>query len=312
MRGVVRYALVEDIGAGDIGAQFLIPAQTKCRATIVAKSAGVVAGLPVAQLVFTTIDPRLRFLPCVSEGSAVHPGRVLARLRGNARSILAGERVALNFLQRLSGIATLARKYVAIARPLGVRILDTRKTTPCLRLLEKYAVRVGGGMNHRMGLYDGVMAKDNYLALLRAEERAMRPSVGRDNSGTVDSALVALLTAARRKTPRGMLFEGEAQSPDDVRLLLAARVPVVMLDNMSVGDLKRAVKLIRAHDRAHCRRTVIEASGGVTLQNVAQIARTGVDWISVGALTHSAPPLDVSLEFMAAGARHSSLGQRPR
>jgi nicotinate-nucleotide pyrophosphorylase (carboxylating) len=297
VRCLVRYALLEDIGTGDVGAEFLVPAQLKCRAVIVARSAGVVAGLPVARLVFAMIDRRLRFVPCALEGSRVRAGQVVARLHGRARSVLAGERVALNFLQRLSGIATLTRKYVAAVRPYATRILDTRKTTPCLRLLEKYAVQAGGGMNHRMGLYDGIMAKDNYLALLRADERARRPA---GPTAVVNAALTARLTTARTKAPRGMLFEGEAQSLDDVRLLLAAGVPIVMLDNMSIREMISAVKLIRKSDRASGRRTTIEASGGMTLRNVAAVARTGVNWISIGALTHSAPPLDISLEIREA------------
>lgn len=294
---IVRQALLEDIGTGDVSANLLIPPRLKCQAALVARSAGIVAGLPVARLVFATLDRRVRFVPCVPEGFSVRAGEVIAHLRGPARSILTGERVALNFLQRLSGIATLTNKYVAAVRPYGTRILDTRKTTPCLRLLEKYAVSVGGGMNHRMGLYDGIMAKDNHLALLRAAESGEEPASD-STKAKAAARLIARLKIARKKTPHEMLFEGEAQSLNDVRLLLAANVPVIMLDNMSLNDMKLAVRLIRSHDRASHRRTTIEASGGVTLENVGAIARTGVDWISVGALTHSAPPLDISLEIM--------------
>ncbi|MDQ7779537.1 MAG: carboxylating nicotinate-nucleotide diphosphorylase [Planctomycetota bacterium] len=290
LRRLVRSTITEDLGSGDLCSELVIPPWARCEAVILAKSPGVVAGLPVARLVFAELDHRVKFMPRAMDGARVRPGRVVARLRGKARSILTGERLALNFLQRLSGIATLTNRFVALARPHGAQILDTRKTTPGLRFLEKYAVRAGGGRNHRMGLHDGAMVKDNHMAILRELCPTRRE-------------LVASLATARAAVPANMLFEAEAQSLDDVRALLHARVPVIMLDNMNTRTMSRAVRLVRQADAMRGSRTTIEASGGVCLKNVESMARTGVDWISVGALTHSAPPMDLSLEVVRVMAR---------
>ena len=243
---------------------------------IVAKARGVLAGLPVAKLAFAALDPKVSFEALVAEGAAVEPGMEVARVRGRARAILSAERVALNFVQRMSGIATLTSKFVAKVEGTGARILDTRKTTPGLRFLEKYAVKKGGGENHRFGLFDMVLIKDNHVRAAGSLTEAVRRA---------------------REAETELSIEVEAQSLDELREALAARVDRVLVDNFSTPELKRALELVRAADP----RPRVEASGGVNLDTVRGIAELGVDDISVGALTHSAPALDLSLEVTKLG-----------
>jgi nicotinate-nucleotide pyrophosphorylase (carboxylating) len=268
---LVRAALAEDIGGGDVTSRSLIPPALRARGTIVAKESAVVAGLPVVVAVFGALSRQVRVRRLVPEGSRVPERTKVALLTGPARALLAGERVALNFLARLSGIATLTRAFASAARPYGVRILDTRKTTPLLRELEKYAVRAGGGTNHRMGLFDAVLIKDNHVAAVGGLGRAV---------------------AQARKRAGRQPIEVEAQSPDQVREAVAARPDIIMLDNLDPADLKRAIRLIR-----HRKGIRIELSGGVNLDSVVRLARLRPDYISVGALTHSAPAVDFSLEI---------------
>lgn len=265
---LVRSALAEDLGSGDVTSQLVIPIRRTAKARIVARGSGVLCGIDVCRRVFAAVDRAVRFQRLVNDGTAFRRGTVLARVRGRARSLLAAERTALNFLERLSGIATLTSRYVRAVRGTGAAILDTRKTTPGWRELEKYAVRCGGGANHRMGLYDMVLVKDNHIAA----------------AGSVSSALRACLAQTR------FGVEVEAASLAEVREALAAGARRVLLDNMSPARLRRAVGLCRG-------RAVTEASGGVTLDSVRDIARTGVDYISVGAITHSAPAVDIALDF---------------
>lgn len=272
---LVRAALAEDIGAGDATTDAVIRADLAATAVISAQAFCVVAGLPLVVAVFAELDRSLEVHPLVADGDVLPPPSTAVRLRGNARSILTGERTALNFLQRLSGIATLTRQFVDAVAGTRATILDTRKTTPTLRQLEKYAVGVGGGQNHRMGLYDAVMIKDNHRAVL-------------DRLGP--QALGDAVAAARRATPRLPVII-EADSLAQVDGALAAGADHILLDNMSPDELREAVRVVAG-------RAKTEASGGVTLQNVRTIAETGVDYISVGALTHSARAVDFSLEVV--------------
>ena len=272
---LVRAALAEDIGPGDVTTRAVLAGalRLRARARIVARQRGVLAGMPVVRLVFRELDHRLRFAALSRDGAQLSPGRTVASLSGPLPAILSGERVALNFLSRLSGIATLTRSFVRIARPYGTGILDTRKTTPLLRELEKYAVRAGGGLNHRFGLFDAVLIKDNHIAAA--------------------GSLPAAVAQARARLPRGKAIEVEAQNLNEVRQALALKAEMIMLDNMSLRDLRSAIRLIGPAAK-------IEISGGVSLKNVASYARLGPDYISVGGLTHSAPSLDFSMDVSRA------------
>ena len=296
-------ALREDIGTGDITSLAILPPGTVTRGRFVARQAGVLAGGPLLDPIFQRIDPAVRVELLKSDGEALVAGDTLATTEGPAIAVLSGERVALNFLQRLSGVATLTRRYVEKAAPHGTRILDTRKTTPGWRLLEKHAVAVAGGQNHRMGLYDQVLIKDNHLVV--AERRWPGEAIARAVAAArAACARVASTDRAGRKTPRdepavaqgggeGIRIEVEADTLDQVRQALDAGADIILLDNMTLDEMREAVALARARTP----RPILEASGGVTEERVAAIAATGVDWISVGALTHSAPALDIALDF---------------
>lgn len=272
VRDLVTLALAEDLGRGDITTRALFPHAVPATAVITATQAGIAAGLPVAKEVFRQVDGRLSFRALVKEGGRVKPGTALAAVRGDGRSILQAERVALNFLQRLCGIATLTAQFVEAVKGAKILILDTRKTTPGLRQLEKYAVRTGGGRNHRFGLFDGILIKDNHLALAGSPAEAVR--------------------RAKRRAPRRMI-EVEVTTQAQVEAAVNAGADALLLDNMSPAKLRAAVKSVAG-------RAFLEASGGVTLANVRDVAATGVNAVSIGALTHSAPALDLSLELTAA------------
>ena len=269
-RDLVRRALDEDVRDGDVTTEAIVPAGAQARGTFLIKSEGVLAGLDVAFEVFRQLDrgPVGSFAVRVRDGEWCQPGTEVADVVAPARTLLVGERTALNFLQRMSGIATLARRFVEAANG-RIAILDTRKTTPTLRALEKYAVRVGGGANHRIGLFDAILIKDNHIAL----------------SGGVKAAI----DRARAHRP-GMPIEIEAATLHDVDLALAEGVEMILLDNMSTADIRIAVA--RATGRAKT-----EISGGVTLERLPELAATGADFVSVGALTHSAPAIDISFEI---------------
>ena len=266
-------ALEEDLGRGDLTTGCLFPKPVPAIAQILSHQSAVIAGLPVAKEVFRRIDPRLRFEAAVRDGDRVSPGAPVARISGDGRSILKGERVALNFIQRLSGIATLTAAYVEAVRGTRTRILDTRKTTPGLRRLEKYAVRMGGGENHRMSLGDGVLIKDNHLALIGSVSEAVRRAQGR--------------------LPRRTRIEVEAARLTQVDEALSLGADAILLDNMPLPLIEEAVHRIGA-------RAQIEISGGVRLDNIRALAAAGADAISIGALTHSAPAVDLSLDLQPA------------
>ena len=271
----VRAALAEDVGAGDITTETAIPSDQRAEAYVVAKEACVVAGLPLVAEVFMQIDRSIAVKLLVAEGEAVEKGARVCILEGAARGILTGERTALNFLQRLSGIATLTRQFVDAIGKSKAKILDTRKTTPTLRLLEKYAVAAGGGTNHRLGLYDAVMIKDNHrVVLARLGSKALGDAVA----------------AARKNHPHAPIIV-EADTLEQVEEALAAGANHILLDNMTPDELREAVALVAG-------RAKTEASGGVRLDTIRSIAATGVDYISVGALTHSARAVDFSLELL--------------
>jgi nicotinate-nucleotide pyrophosphorylase (carboxylating) len=267
----VAAALEEDLGqAGDITTDPIIPPHATADAEIVARKAGVIAGLDLAAASFKALDPDAQFATDVADGTHVGPGTGIARVQGKARALLSAERVALNFLGHLSGIATLTAAYVAAVKGTKVRIACTRKTTPGLRALEKYAVRAGGGVNHRFGLYDAVLVKDNHIAA----------------AGSLAQALAKL----RARTGHLVKVEVEVDTLDQLEEALRFTVDAVLLDNMDVATLEQAVAMVDG-------RVLTEASGGVNLDKVRKIAETGVDLISVGALTHSAPRLDLALEW---------------
>ena len=270
VRDIVARALAEDIGPGDITTAATVAPDAECRAEIVAKAEGVIAGLGVARLVFGMLDPQIEFHEVAADGGRVSEGMTVARLSGNTRALLAAERTALNFLQRMSGIASLTAEYVEAAEGTDARVIDTRKTAPGLRLLDKYAVRMGGGCNHRIGLFDGVLIKDNHLRAAGGVGEAVR--------------------RARRAAHHLVKIEVEVQTLEEVEEGVAAGADAILLDNMDLDDVRRAVDLISG-------RCEIEVSGGVTLETVRALAECGVDYISAGSLTHSAPALDLSLEI---------------
>lgn len=278
-RRLATLALDEDLGAiGDLTSEILIPAERIGVAVMVARRPGLLAGLQGAELTFALIDPTLMFEEVCPDGSLVQAGDRLAVVSGRARSLLRGERTALNFVQRLSGVATLTRRYVDAVAGLSCWILDTRKTTPGWRLLEKYAVRQGGGHNHRLGLYDEILIKDNHLAAL---------------AGHADP-LTQAVHLARQKHGTAVPLEIEVDTLAQLETALNAKPDVVLLDNMPPDDLRRAVQ--RRNELAPG--VLLEASGGITLETIRSIAETGVDRISVGALTHSAPALDIGLDYL--------------
>ena len=274
---LLERALAEDIGTGDVTTEACIDPATRAEAVIVAKANGTLAGLEMARRVFANVDKSVAFEALFADGARVTPGTEVARLRGPARAILTGERTALNFLQRLSGIATRTRAFVDLLDGTKTRLLDTRKTTPGLRLLEKAAVLAGGGVNHRVGLFDMVLIKDNHVRAAGG----LRQAVER----------------ARAHAAPGLLVEVEAQSLEEVDEACSSKVDRILLDNMSVDTVARALAKVRATTP----RPEVEVSGGITLDTVRGYAELGVDFVSVGGITHSAPALDLSLEITRLG-----------
>lgn len=268
---LIRLALEEDVGPGDVTTEGLVDIYTQGRATILAKEPLVLAGLAIAGRVFTVLDPEARFESAFNDGDKVQTNNAIAAISGQLRALLTGERTALNFLQRLSGIATFTRQFVEKTRNTKVRLTDTRKTTPGWRRLEKYAVRMGGARNHRFGLYDGVLIKDNHIRACGGITKAVE----------------------RLRTYKGHLLriEVEVSNIEEVQEALQNRIDVIMLDNMDLEKVKKAVRLIAG-------RALVEVSGGVDLDSVADLADTGVDIISAGTLTHSARAVDISMEII--------------
>ncbi|MGA7672699.1 MAG: carboxylating nicotinate-nucleotide diphosphorylase [Nitrolancea sp.] len=269
----VQIALEEDTAFGDITTELTVSENREASGRFLAKSDGVISGLTVAAEVFSQIDPRICFRAEITDGEHVHRGDLIGTISGPARGILLGERVALNFLQRLSGVATATAQYIEAVRGTSARIIDTRKTTPGMRLLEKAAVRDGGGHNHRIGLGDGILIKDNHLAAVGGATRI--------------SDAVRL---AKDQSPHTLRVEVEVTNLDELDEALAAGPDAILVDNMSINDMAEAV-------RRTAGRAILEASGGITLETARAVAETGVDLISVGALTHSSRALDISLDF---------------
>ena len=270
----VSEALAEDLINEDVTTNTLVPSELEGKASILVKRDGVLAGMDAAKEVFRQVDSSLRFKAVANDGARVGKGKVVATIQGKVASMLKAERTALNFLQHLSGIATETARYVDAVAGTKAIITDTRKTVPGLRILEKYAVRVGGGHNHRLNLSDGVLIKDNHLAILRSCGVGLGEAVKK----------------ARRRAPRNTKVEVEVESVKQARESLSAGADIIMLDNMKLKDMRRVVDMVRG-------RVLLEASGGVTLDNVRSVAEIGVDLISVGALTHSAKALDISLDI---------------
>lgn len=274
VRQVIDRALEEDAAWNDVTTNALVPPDVQGRGSFLVKAEGVLAGIEVAGLVLRQVDASLQFRELVNDGSKVRPGDIVAIVEGALSGILRGERVALNFLQRLSGIATQTARYVEAVRGFKAQIVDTRKTTPGLRLLEKYAVRVGGGHNHRLNLADGVLIKDNHLAALQAQ------GIG----------LTEAIRKVREQVPHTLKIEVEVTSLEQASQVVEAGAEALLLDNMSVAEMRRVVATCGG-------KILLEASGGITLDNVRAVAETGVDLISIGALTHSVKALDISLEL---------------
>jgi len=270
---LAKNALKEDKAWQDVTTAALVPPEQKERGVIIAREEGVLAGLPMAEAVFKAVDPSLQWRPLADEGSRLSPGQEIARIEGVLAAILRSERVALNYLTHLSGVATTTARLVAAIAGLPVGIRDTRKTTPGLRTLEKYAVRLGGGQNHRLNLADAVLIKDNHLAALSARGLGIAESV----------------RLTRQEAPAGMRVQIEVTTVDEARQALEAGAEELLLDNMPPQEMRRVVEMAQG-------RAVLEASGGITLESVRRVAETGVDYISVGAITHSARALDMSLE----------------
>ena len=270
LRSLIRRALNEDMGPGDVTTSSVLTGEEKGSALAVAKAEMVVAGIEVFKEVFLALDPDIRFIRSTVDGQGAAPGEVLAEVSGNLANILMAERTALNLLQRMCGVATHTMRFAGEIRGTRARILDTRKTMPGLRMLDKYAVRVGGGSNHRMGLFDGVLIKDNHIAA----------------AGGIAKAVAR----ARQGAPHTLKIEVEAGNIQEVKEAAAAGADIIMLDNMDLEEMREAVRLIEG-------RALTEASGNVNLSNVKRIAETGVDFISVGAITHSAPAADISLKI---------------
>jgi nicotinate-nucleotide pyrophosphorylase (carboxylating) len=273
---IIDRAMDEDTGRGDVTSDSLLPRDLTGRASLLVKEQGVLAGIEVTGRVFHRADPALKIETLIQDGAAIKPGDIAGTISGSVISILKAERVGLNFLQRLSGIASTTAQYVAETRGTGAKILDTRKTTPGLRMLEKYAVRTGGGSNHRWNLGDAVLIKDNHIAALRATGLNLKD----------------IIAKARQNAPPGTTIEVEVTGVLEAQEALQAGPDIIMLDNMGIAEMKRAVALVKGKAK-------LEASGNITLDNVRQVAMTGVDMISVGALTHSYKALDISLEFEA-------------
>lgn len=289
IRDLVRAALAEDIGPGDVTSNALIPENLAAVGTFVAKGDGIVAGLPLLRPLFARIDPDAFVKIFAADGDAVRKGARLAEVHASARALLAGERTALNFLQHLSGIATQTRRFVVAAGKSRCQILDTRKTLPGMRLLEKYAVRMGGGDNHRIGLHDQALVKDNHIEILRGEGSGVRGQ--KKKTGT--EFYRKIVERVRKKAPAGTPVEIEVTTPAEALSAAQGGADIILLDNMSLADVRKSVRLVKGKRGPA---PLLEVSGGVTLARVRAITATGVDRISVGAITHSAPALDISME----------------
>ncbi len=270
IKSVIDFAFAEDIGDGDITTNSLIPMNLQTKATMVAKSSGIIAGLSVAEYIFRTLDAEIEFKAFVSDGDNIKNGDLILEIKGSYRALLTGERLALNFMQRMSGIATMTNRCVKELSGYKTKILDTRKTVPGLRLLDKYSVRMGGGTNHRIGLYDMVLIKDNHIKI----------------AGGISAAVVQI----KKNVPGNLKIEVEVTSLEEVKEALTAGADIIMLDNMTTENMAESVKLIDGRAKA-------EASGNMTIERLREVASAGVDFISIGALTHSVIAFDISMNI---------------
>lgn len=266
----IQIAILEDIGHGDITSMLIVSDNISAKASIIAKEDFILAGMPFVQEIFAFIDTSVTVKTFLNDGIKIKNGDIIAELSGNARSLLAGERIALNTLQRISGIATQTNQFVEMVKELGVKIADTRKTTPGIRIMEKYGVKIGGGVNHRFGLYDGVLIKDNHIKI----------------AGSIKKAI-----SLAKKSHHLLKIEVEVKNIEGFEEAISAGADVIMFDNMSVKDMKKAVAIAKG-------RAILEASGNVNIENVREIAETGVDIISIGGLTHSAQAVDISMKIV--------------
>jgi nicotinate-nucleotide pyrophosphorylase (carboxylating) len=289
---VLKYALREDIGKIDLTSTYIAAKNLNIEADFILKEDAVIAGLPIVEAMYRMLDKDVRFKPTIKDGERAYDGKTIAYVSGPARPILTGERVALNFLGHLSGVATLTGKFVGIVKKYGVRIRDTRKTTPLLRSLEKYAVRAGGGFNHRKGLYDEVLVKDNHL---RVEKIAMMNSKVKGKS-----EIVMAVNRIRQSVQENTVIEVEVETAKQLKDALQCEIDGILLDNMSPEQIRQAVAVRDDYykDNPAKKKVFLEISGGITLDTVEEYAKTGAEYISVGALTHSAPSINISLEVM--------------
>jgi len=272
IKPIITYALNEDIGSGDVTTNSIIPADMTAIASMIAKAPGVIAGLQVAEYVFRSLSPDIEWNPLINDGDRVKKGDYIVKIKGPYRALLTGERLALNFLQRMSGIATMTSKYVEAIKGFKTEILDTRKTVPGMRILDKYSVKIGGGTNHRIGLFDMVLIKDNHIK--------------------VAGGITKAIDQVRKNSNYGIKIEVEATTLEEVREALGKDIEMIMLDNMDTATMAEAVKIIDG-------RAKVEASGNMTLDRLKEVAATGVDYISIGALTHSVMALDISMNIEA-------------
>ncbi len=287
---LIHLAIQEDIFTGDITTENLIPEGLMVEGSFIAKERGVVAGLPVVEYFFSKLDKSVSFKQIAQEGGSVNKGDTVAIIQGKARILLSGERIALNFLQRLSGIATLTAQFIERIKPCKTAIMDTRKTIPGWRYLEKYAVVAGGGVNHRMGLYDQALVKDNHLDIYKSNLLS--------GNAPHASTIECVVSRLRQKVKKGIVIEVETRTFGEVEDALRAGVDIILFDNMNIDQLKKAVILVKDWNYAEgAHRPLTEASGNITRENVHLVAQTGVDRISTGAITHSAKALDISLEI---------------
>ena len=287
IKDIVQLAIKEDIGDGDITSKIFIPDGSKTEGMLIAKEAGVVAGLPVAGYVLSQIDENLILTSNIEDGSRVKKGTIIGSVKGLTLSLLSAERLVLNFLQRLSGIATATNRFAEKIKGYGTQIMDTRKTAPGWRYLEKYAVRVGGGINHRMGLYDQILIKDNHLKTMGSEKE--------------NGAISRLVRTAREQIENGMLIEIEVEDLCQIKDVVDAGVDIILFDNMEPSKIREAVDIVKEieknQDAGTGKAILTEASGNITIENVEEYADAGVDRISVGAITHSARVLDISFDI---------------
>lgn len=289
MRRIISAALEEDLAYGDLTSTLLIPPTLLARADIIAKGHMIVAGVAIARELFQTVDSTIELITHAGDGTMVRPSTTILSMKGKAQSLLQGERIALNFLQRLSGISTLTHQFCEAVRDYPVAIVDTRKTTPGLRALEKWAVRLGGGKNHRFSLHDGILIKDNHLMVMASQR--------------LNITQTCLL--ARQHAPHGLRICVEVETIAQVRQALKGKADVLLLDNMTPDHVRQAIDIIQ-------KQALVEVSGGMTLDNVRDMAAAGPDFISIGALTHSAPSMDLSMEIVPLRTKRRPQKREPR